>query len=271
VDKIMANKIKDIWVRGGVAVNVFLTIPSGVATEIMGQAGWDGMTVDMQHGAHDYHSAVECFQAMLRHDVTPMVRVPANEVSIIGRMLDAGAYGVIVPNVGSGEEAARIVSACRYPPDGVRSNGAVRPLIYESPDSYMKRAADDIIVMPMIETPDGMKNFKAIVRTPGVDAIYIGPNDLGLGMGFGAKMERDEPAILDFYKALIAEANDAGVKCGIHVSTVENAKMLIGMGFRLVTFVSEAWHMLQGARTTVTALRPFIDANQKGKFGGGHY
>lgn len=265
----MANKIKDIWARGGVAVNVFLTIPSGVATEIIGQAGWDGMTVDMQHGAHDYRSAVECFQAMLRHDVTPMVRVPTNEVSIIGRMLDAGAYGIAVPNVGSAAEAARIVEACRYPPNGLRSNGAMRPLIYETSDSYMQRAADDIIIMPMIETPTGVRNFKEIIRTPGVDAVYIGPNDLGLGMGLGAKMERDEPAILDFYRALIAEANDVGIKCGIHVATVENAKMLINMGFRLVTFVSEAWHMLQGTRTTIAALRPFIDTEYKSKFARG--
>ncbi len=270
-DLAMANKIKDIWARGGVAVNVFLNIPSGVAAEIMGRAGWDGMTVDMQHGLHDYRSAVECFQAMGRHDVTPMIRVPANDAAIIGRVLDAGAYGVIVPNVGSGQEAARIVSACRYPPDGIRSNGAVRPLIYESPAGYMARAADDILVMPMIETPDGMRNYREIIRTPGVDAVYIGPNDLGLGLGLGAKMERDEPVILDFYRALVAEADAAGVRCGIHVASVENARMLIGMGFRLVTFVSEAWHMLRGAETTVGALRPFIDAGGQGSFAGGQY
>jgi 4-hydroxy-2-oxoheptanedioate aldolase len=125
--------------------------------------------------------------------------------------------------------------------------------------------------MPMIETPEGVKNYKEIIRTPGVDAVYIGPNDLGLGLGFGAKMERDEKEILDFYRALIAEANDAGVKCGIHLSTVGNAQMLIEMGFRLVTFVSDAWHMLKGAESTVAAIRPFLDAGHKSDFRGGQY
>src|SRR6478752_2983046 len=91
----MANKVKEIWAKGGAVVNAWLAIPSGFSAEVMAQCGFDSVTVDIQHGVQDYQSMVTCFQAMNGHDVTPMVRVPWNEPGIIGKVLDGGAYGVI--------------------------------------------------------------------------------------------------------------------------------------------------------------------------------
>ena len=109
----MPNALKTKWNAGTKTVNGWLAIPSGFSAEVMAQAGFDSVTVDLQHGVQDYHSMVACFQAMQAHPVLPMVRVPWNEPGIIGKVLDAGAYGVICPMVNTVDEAARLVSYMR--------------------------------------------------------------------------------------------------------------------------------------------------------------
>src|SRR5258708_10764265 len=104
-----ANRIKALWKDGKPAINVFVTIPHGYAAEVIGAAGWDGVTVDMQHGPQDYASTLASFQALAGLPVTPMVRVPWNEPGIIGKVLDAGAYGVICPMVNTVAEATQLV------------------------------------------------------------------------------------------------------------------------------------------------------------------
>src|SRR5437868_7364731 len=106
----------------------------------------------MQHGVQDYHSMVQCFQAMGQHPVTPLVRVPWNEPGIIGKVLDAGAYGVICPMINTEAEARALVQYSKYPPKGTRSNGPVRAGLYGEGGSYQKTANDEIILLPMIET-----------------------------------------------------------------------------------------------------------------------
>ena len=122
----MPNKLKQLWQQDRAAVNGWLAIPSGFSAEVMAQAGWDSVTVDLQHGVQDYMSMVACFQAMQAHPVLPMARVPSNEPGIVGKVLDAGAYGVICPLVNTAAEAQAFVAACRYPPAGRRSNGPIR-------------------------------------------------------------------------------------------------------------------------------------------------
>ena len=101
----MPNAVKTLWSQDKAVVNGWLAIPSGFAAEVMAQAGWDSLTVDLQHGVQDYMSMVQCFQAMQHHPVLPMVRVPWNEPGIIGKVLDGGAYGVICPMINTVEEA----------------------------------------------------------------------------------------------------------------------------------------------------------------------
>jgi 4-hydroxy-2-oxoheptanedioate aldolase len=101
---------------GKACVNGWLAIPNGFSAETMAQCGWDSVTVDMQHGVQDYQSMVQCFQAMDKHPVTPLVRVPWNEPGIIGKVLDGGAWGVICPMVNNPAEAKALVSYSLYPP-----------------------------------------------------------------------------------------------------------------------------------------------------------
>ena len=110
------NKLKARLKSGKACVNAWLAIPSGFSAEVMAQCGFDSVTVDMQHGVQDYLSMVQCFQAMDKYPITPLVRIPWNEPGIIGKVLDGGAWGVICPMVNTPAEAKALASACLYPP-----------------------------------------------------------------------------------------------------------------------------------------------------------
>jgi 4-hydroxy-2-oxoheptanedioate aldolase len=251
----VANKLKQIWASGGAVVNGWLSIPSGFAAETMAQAGWDSVTVDLQHGVQDYLSMVSCFQAMQAHPVLPMVRVPWNEPGIVGKVLDAGAYGVICPMVNNRAEAERFVSACRYPPHGQRSNGPIRAAIYGEGTEYQKTANDRVLCIPMIETGEALENLEAILDVPGIDAVYIGPSDLGFSLGLPPVLDRAEPEILRHYERVVAEAGKRGIIAGIHTGSSAYASRAIDMGFRLVTVASDSLFILRGARDAVAAVQ----------------
>src|SRR4051794_19420028 len=149
----MANRVKEAWQAGKAVVNGWLAIPNAFSAEMYTKAGWDSVTVDMQHGVQDYLSCVACFQGIgLTPGVLPMVRVPWNEPGIIGKVLDAGAYGVICPMINTEAEARALVQYAKYPPKGTRSNGPIRAGVYGEAGGYQKSANDEILVIPMIET-----------------------------------------------------------------------------------------------------------------------
>lgn len=251
----MANKLKQRWKAGKAAVNGWLAIPSGFTAEVMAQAGWDSVTVDMQHGVQDYISMVACFQSMQSHPVTPMVRVPWNEPGIIGKALDGGAYGIICPMVNTKAEAEALVAACRYPPKGKRSNGPIRAAMYGVASAYQKTANDEILCIPMIETQEALDNLETILDVPGIDGIYVGPSDLGFSLGLEPKLDREEPEVLKIYERLVKETTKRGIFPGIHCGSAAYAARAIGMGFRLVTIMNDSGLMLTAAREAVQTTR----------------
>ena len=249
------NKIKQLWQSGGAAVNGWLAIPNGFAAETMAQAGWDSVTVDLQHGVQDYMSMVQCFQAMQAHPVLPMVRVPWNEPGIVGKVLDAGAYGVICPMVNTVEEARAFVSYCRYPPAGARSNGPIRAGIYGVSTGYQKTANEEVLCIPMIETAQAVSNLEAILDVPGIDAVYIGPSDLGFSMGLIPILDREEPEVLKIYEKIVSETAKRGLAACVHCGSAAYAKRAIGMGFKLVTVNNDSGLMLTAAKQAVAEAR----------------
>jgi len=251
----MPNKLKARIASGKACVNGWLAIPSGFSAEVMAQCGWDSVTVDLQHGVQDYLSMVQCFQSMAAHPVTPLVRVPWNEPGIIGKVLDGGAWGVICPMVNNKAEAQALAAACLYPPAGKRSNGPIRAAMYGEASSYQKIANDQVLVIPMIETQEGIDNIDEILSVPGISGIYIGPSDMGLALGLIPILDREEPQILGIYEKLLASCKRHGKFAGIHNGTPGYAARMIGIGFQFVTIANDSGLMARAAREAVNAAR----------------
>src|ERR1700744_1990871 len=251
----MANKVKQIWAEGKTAVNAWLAIPAGFSSELMAQGGYDSVTVDIQHGVQDYQSMVQCFQAMQAHPVTPLVRVPWNEPGIIGKALDGGSMGIICPMVSTAAEAKALADACLYPPVGRRSNGPIRAPMYAEASSYQATANNEILVVPMIETQQGIDNIDEILSVPGISGIYIGPSDMGLSLGLIPILDREEPIILSIYEKLLASCKKHGKFAGIHNGTAAYAARMMQMGFQLCTIANDSGLMARAAREAVTATR----------------
>ena len=251
----MPTKLKQRISEGKACVNGWLAIPSGFSAEVMAQCGWDTVTVDMQHGVQDYLSMVQCFQAMQAHPVTPLVRVPWNEPGIIGKVLDGGAMGVICPMVNNAAEAKALADACLYPPMGKRSNGPIRAAMYGEASDYQKTANDEILVIPMIETREGIDNIEEILQVPGISGIYIGPSDMGLSLGMIPILDREEPVILEIYAKLLAACKKHGKFAGLHNGSAAYAAKMVKMGFQIVTIANDSGLMAKAAKEAVSTVR----------------
>ncbi len=243
------NRIRELWAEGRAAVNGWLSVPSPYVAEIMAHQGWDGLTIDLQHGPVDVPDAIPMMQAMAAGNAVPIVRVPWNEPSVIMRVLDAGAYGIICPMINTREDAERFVGACRYPPDGYRSNGAYRGALYGGAD-YLEHANEEILTFAMIETREGVANLAEIAATPGLDAVYIGPTDLAFSHGHPPKHDNFEGPVADLIAQIRETAHAAGIRAGVHATRTDYSARMIADGFDLVTPTSDV-RMLTGAAPEV--------------------
>lgn len=251
----MRNTVRDAWKEGRAVVNGWLAIPSPYTAEAVARVGWDSLTVDMRHGCHDYHSIVLCLQAMQASGVTPMVRVPWNEPSVIGRTLDAGAMGIICPMVNSAADARALVDACRYRPLGSRGWGPVRAARYGTALDYFRAANDCVLAVAMIETREAVDQLESILDVPGLDAVYIGPSDLAVTYGLEPSNDCEEAEMLAISARVLQEARRRRIVAGIHNASGAYAARLIAMGFRLVTLTNDLGLMVQAARTAIASAR----------------
>ena len=210
----------------------------------MSRVGFDYVCVDTQHGNIEYQMAVEMIRAIEYAGTTPIVRVPWNEPGIIGKLLDAGAHGVIIPMVNTVEEARAAVRACRYAPDGARSSGPT--LVQMRTDRpYFEWAQDNVACIPMIETVQAVENIDAILEVPGIDAIYVGPSDLSITLGLGPGNHDESAAFTDALDVISAACARAGVVAGIHATGALTPDRL-RRGYRMVTVTGDLQAMKVG-------------------------
>jgi len=248
------NLIRRRWREGAAVVNGWLAIPSAFSAETMAHQGWDSLTIDMQHGMVDYQAAAHMLAAISTTPTVPLVRVPWLDVAIVMKMLDAGAYGIICPMVNSGADAEQFVAACRYAPQGMRSFGPIRALLYAGAD-YAQHANATVIPIAMIETRQALDRIDDILSVEGLGAVYIGPADLSLALGCTPKFDQDEKPVLEAIDLVLRRAKEKGVVAGIHNGTPEYALRMIEKGFRFVTIGSDARLMAAGALRVVSAMR----------------
>ena len=258
------NKLKKMILEGKPIINGWLQIPSSFSAEVMAHQGWDSLTIDMQHGVVDYPNAVQMLQSISTTEVTPLARVNWNEPGQIMKILDAGSYGIICPMVSNRKEAENFVKACRYPPDGYRSFGPIRGLLYGGSD-YGRYANEEILKFAMIETKESLENLDSIMSTPGLSGIYIGPADLSLAIGEEPSFDKPEgDKVYNTIMKILEHAKKNKIIAGIHNMSADYADKMIKKGFQLVTVGSDQRFITAGAKDAVSKFKQFKSKETKG-------
>jgi 4-hydroxy-2-oxoheptanedioate aldolase len=252
------NHVRRRLKAGEPSIGTWLSLPSPEAAEYCSQLGFDWLTIDAEHNPIDIRTLAQMFAAMAATNTAPMVRIPWNSGENFKRVLDAGAWGVVVPMVRTREEAELAVASARYYPDGDRSVGGGRAAMSfgTTGEHYLRHANNEVLVVLQIEHITGVENADAILSVPGVDACFIGPNDLAasMGIGLGVPLESDNPALVE----AIFEIRDAcvrnGVAPGVHTSGAAGANQRIEEGFQFLALASELKYMLSGLRDDINQL-----------------
>lgn len=250
------NHVRAKLKRGEPSIGTWLTLPDPVAARLMARVGFDWLTVEMEHAPITIETAALSFGLIAGEGVAPLVRVPWNTAENIKRVLDNGAWGIVVPMVNSRAEAEAAVEAARYQPQGNRSvGGQLHAASFDTdPATYYARANEEILVVLMIEHIRGVEAAAEICSVPGVDAVFIGPNDLCNSMGKAPVFDSPDPAFVQAVQHVRATAKKHGVAPGIHVTDAAAAQRRIGEGFQLIAVISEAGMMLAKAREIAGAL-----------------
>ena len=246
--------LKARWAAGETTFGVWGTIDSSFTAELICSEGPDFFCCDQQHGVVDYQTMVSIFQGVRASGSIPVSRVPNHDLMLIGKTLDAGALGVIVPMVSTPAEAEALVSAFHYQPAGVRSYGPVRAGMVLGSTQPAGLTADVACIL-MIETASALESVDAIAATPGVDALYIGPADLSLSLGLPPTFDQQVPEYQDAIAAVVAACERHGIVAGIQCTNGDMAARYAAMGFRFVTVASDANTLRSAVRGQLDAAR----------------
>src|SRR5438067_6774325 len=235
---------------GEPSLGSWLTIPSPISARYMAQLGFDWLTVDIEHQPIGIETAAQMFASIAANGTAPLARVPWNTGENIKRVLDCGAWGIVVPMVTTRAEAEAAVAAAKYPPLRVRSvGGGLHALNYQTDSgTYYASANEETLVVLQAESPQAVENADEILSVPGIDAVFIGPNDLLCQMGMTPAMESDASQFVEALEHIRVTARKYGVAPGIHTIDHEAASRRIAEGFQFVAVASDARFMLAEGR-----------------------
>ncbi|GAA0349951.1 aldolase/citrate lyase family protein [Actinoallomurus spadix] len=201
--------------RSGAPLLVSLqSIPDPAITTILGWSGFDAVILDGEHGPFTLESLRHCLDAVSTTPAEAVVRVRSAEAGLIKQVLELGAAGILAPSISTADEAAALVSACKYPPLGMRGTGTGRAARYGlASRSYRATANDEVVVLAMIETKAGVANAKEIATVEGLDGIFLGPHDLAAELG----VDDHDPVITDATRTVVGHGRGAGIAVGSFV------------------------------------------------------
>lgn len=232
----------------------FSIIPAVEVVELVGLAGFDGVILDIEHGAHQSETLAPLILAARARGIHPIVRVRSSDATGIGAALDAGAAGVIVPQVGSAAEALRAVRAARFAPDGNRgANPYVRAADYSGRAEWFAEANRDVAVLVMIEGAGGVAELPEILRTPALDGVFLGPMDLSHALGVPGDMAH--PKVVATIEQVIDACRTGGMTTGIYAGSVEAARRWIDRGVVLCGVGVDTSYLRQALANAVGSLR----------------
>jgi 4-hydroxy-2-oxoheptanedioate aldolase len=250
------NVVKRLLREGKPVVGTWLSLGSITAARFMARAGFDYLTVDVEHSLVDVETTTHMLASIAEAGCVPLARVPAGQHDHIKRVLDNGGYGVVVPMVCTREEAAKSVAACLYPPRGNRSvGGSVHALNFDAtPADYYAKVDDELVIVLQCEHIQAVRNFDSVYGVGGVDAVFVGPNDLMASMrdanGKPPSPEVFQQALAD----ILAGCRRLKIAPGIHTFSIEEAQKRIAEGWQFIAVNSELRFMNDEAKRIVDAL-----------------
>lgn len=239
----------------------WLEMYSSIAAEIIAQAGYDAVLIDLEHGPGSVLDAVSLMHAVQGRACAPLIRVPTNDPVILKRVLDIGVIGVMIPSVNTAAQAVAAVSACRYPPNGIRGLAAsiVRAADYGARSrDYIAAVDESLLIMCQIESAEAVDNVAAIAAVDGVDLLFIGPADLSASLGY--LDEPDHPEVRTKIAEVEAAAKQAGCALGGIPTPGRSADDLLAAGYRLILADADVVLLGDAARARVKALRAAAEA-----------
>ena len=250
------NTLKRLLRAGKPAVGTWLSLGSVTAARFIARSGFDYVCVDTEHSLVNIETTTHMLAAIADGGCVPLARVPSNRHDHIKRILDNGGYGVVVPMVCSRQESLDAVAACKHPPAGTRSiGGNVHVLNFDAtPAEYYAKANDEIAVILQCEHIQAVRNFDEVYSVPGIDAVFVGPNDLMASM----RDATGKPPAPEVFKQALADIL-AGCKrnkvaAGIHTFSLEEAKSRIAEGWQFIAVNSELKFMTEAAKKVVDGL-----------------
>ncbi len=252
------NPVKQKLVRGESTFGTWLSLGDLFATRVLARVGFDWLTLDIEHSAIDWSQATAIFAAVADAGCVPLARVPEGTHHYIKRVLDAGAWGIVVPMVDTVEQAKTAIAAAKYPPAGNRSaGGGMHAMNFAAEvDEYYQRANDEILVILQTESPRGVENAAEIYSLPGCDGIFIGPNDLKFQM---RSADGEFPSAAEheaMIQRVIEVGKQVGTPTGIHAMDADAALQRAKQGMQFLAVGSDLRMLTLQAQQTVARLFP---------------
>jgi 2-keto-3-deoxy-L-rhamnonate aldolase RhmA len=251
------NRTKDLLRRGETALGTWLDeLRSPAVAQLFAAAGLDFLIVDMEHGPYNLETVADIVRMARQVEITPIVRVPDLTWERVGRVLDAGAQGLMLPRVEEPAQIADFVSYIKYPPAGRRGMAAGlgnTDFRWVTTQEYIEFINDELLVIIQIETAAAVANLDALSRVAGVDVFFIGPEDLSIALGVPG--EPGHPRMTEAIDKIVATAGRQNIRPGIHTSDATALLPLRERGMRLITYASDVEFLYTGAQHGIQALR----------------
>lgn len=252
------NSVKDKLKSGQPVFGTWLSTGDLLAARALARMRFDWLTLDLEHSPVDWSQAAALFGAIADAGSVPLARVPEGNHHLIKRVLDAGAWGIVVPMVDTVEQAKIAIAAAKYPPTGNRSlGGSHAALNFDAQGGeYMERANDEILVVLQTESPRGIANAEAIYSLPGVDAIFVGPVDLRAQMRAADGTEATDTEFEAALQTIVDTGKKVGTPTGMHVMDPQVALDRAAQGMQFIAIGSDLRFMSERAGQILDKVRP---------------
>ena len=249
----LAERLKE----GSPLLSAWCGIPDPAVAGLLARESFDAVTLDMQHGSYDVATAMRAIPLVAAAAKPALARIPVGEFQTASKLLDAGVSAIVAPMINTVDDARRLVSFMKFPPEGARSWGPHGGLVFTglTPSDYLKQANGFSLAFAMIETREALDSVDAILAVPGLDGIFLGPADLSVTLSRGEILDPASQAVDQALAHALARGRAAQKFIGIHAITGARASLLVKQGFSLVAIASDSAFLRAGAQEAIKAAR----------------